>query len=192
MPKFTVGPKDALVVVDLQVDFCPGGALPVPEGDRVVGPVNRLLGLSGWVKVATRDWHPPDHASFRGRGGAWPPHCVADTPGARFHPGVDAGKADLIISKATRRDAEAYSGFEGTSLAEELRARGVERIFVCGLATDYCVRATALDGRRESLEVVVLEDAIRAVDVQPGDGGRALEEMRRAGCAIARSEDVAP
>lgn len=191
MPRLTVGASDALVVVDLQVDFCPGGALEVREGDQVVAPVNRLLAVPGWLKVATRDWHPPDHVSFKAQGGAWPLHCVAESPGARFHPGMDASRVDFIVSKATRRDADAYSGFEGTALAADLRSRGVRRIFVCGLATDYCVRATALDGRREGLEVVVVEDAVRAVDLQPGDGARALDEMRGAGCAVGRSGDIA-
>jgi len=145
----------------------------------------------GIMNVATQDWHPPGHVSFRAQGGAWPPHCVAGTPGARFHPGVDASRVDLIVSKAARPEADAYSGFEGTALAADLRGRGVKRIFVCGLATDYCVRATALDGRREGLEVVVVEDAVRAVDLKEGDGARALEEMRRAGCRMARSGDIA-
>lgn len=192
MPRMAVGASDALVVVDLQVDFCPGGALAVPEGDRVVAPVNRLLAVPGWLKVATRDWHPSDHVSFQARGGPWPSHCVAGSPGAQFHPGMDASKVDCIVSKAAHRDAEAYSGFEGTTLAADLRARGVNRLFVCGLATDYCVRATALDGRREGLEVVVVEDAVRAVDLEPGDGERTLGEMREAGCAMARSGDIAP
>ena len=191
MPRLTAGAGDALVVVDLQVDFCPGGALAVPGGDEVVAPVNRLLALPGWFRVATRDWHPPGHVSFKAQGGLWPPHCVAGAPGAEFHPGMDASKVDLVVSKATRRDADAYSGFQGTTLAAELKRRGVGRLFVCGLATDYCVRATALDGRREGLEVVVVEDAVRAVDVQPGDGERALREMRGAGCVMARSGDVA-
>lgn len=191
MPRLAVGASDALVVVDLQVDFCPGGALEVREGDQVVAPVNRLLAVPGWLKVATRDWHPPGHVSFKAQGGAWPPHCVAGSPGARFHAGMDASRVDFIVSKATRRDADAYSGFEGTALAADLRSRGVRRIFVCGLATDYCVRATALDGRREGLEVVVVEDAVRAVDLKPGDGARALDEMRGAGCAVARSGDIA-
>ena len=191
MPEFAVGASDALVVVDLQVDFCPGGSLAVKDGDQVVAPVNRLLALPGWLKVATRDWHTPDHVSFKAEGGLWPVHCVAGSPGARFHPGLDASRVDLIVSKAARREADAYSGFEGTGLAADLRGRGVKRIFVCGLATDYCVRATALDGRREGLEVVVVEDAVRAVDLQPGDGARALKEMHGAGCVLARSADIA-
>ena len=181
---------DGLVVVDLQVDFCPGGALAVAGGDAIVSPVNRLLATPAWTKVATRDWHPADHASFEAQGGIWPVHCVAQTQGAAFHPGMDAGAVEMVVSKATTRDAEAYSGFDGTSLAEDLRARGIERLFVCGLATDYCVKATALDARREGFEVVVVVDAIRAVNVNPGDGEKAVEEMRAAGCAFARSSDI--
>ncbi len=190
MSDIAAGSEDALVVVDLQIDFCLGGALAVSEGDLIVPLVNRLLALSRPFKAATRDWHPAGHVSFQAQGGLWPPHCVAETPGARFHPGMDADRVDLIISKGALKDADAYSGFDGTRLAAELKSRGVRRIFVCGLATDYCVRATALDGRSEGLEVVVLEDAIRAVDVKPGDGDRAIQEMLGAGCALAKSVDI--
>ena len=190
MSEISAGPGDALVVVDLQNDFCPGGALAVPEGDLIVPHVNTLLAHPRLFKVATRDWHPFGHMSFEAQGGIWPPHCVADTAGAQFHPQMYFGRADLLISKGIREDVEAYSGFDGTPLASELKSKNIQRIFVCGLATDYCVRATALDGRREGLEVVVLEDAIRAVDVRPGDGDRATQEMRDAGCAFAMSVDV--
>ncbi len=184
------GFEDALVVVDLQNDFCPGGALAVSEGDLIVPLVNRFFGRPRFFKVATRDWHPADHISFEARGGLWPSHCVAETPGARFHPDMHADRADLVISKGALKDAEAYSGFDGTPLAADLRSRGVRRIFVCGLATDYCVRATALDGRSEGFEVVVLEDAIRAVNVKSGDGDRAIREMLGAGCALMKSVDI--
>ncbi len=190
MSGISVGPGDSLIVVDLQVDFCPGGALSVPEGDEIVPLVNRLLAVPGWFKVATRDWHPADHISFAEQGGTWPIHCVADSPGAAFHPDLDRGRFDLTVSKAAKKDAEAYSGFDGTPLSAELKKKTVRRIFVCGLATDYCVRATALDGRKEGFEVVILEDAVRAVDVNRGDGERAIQEMRDAGCAFARSEDI--
>jgi nicotinamidase/pyrazinamidase len=182
-------PTDALVVVDLQNDFCPAGALAVPEGDRIVPLINRLLALPVLFKAATRDWHPPGHVSFEAQGGIWPPHCVMDTPGAGFHPGLDTGGVDLIVSKGSG-DAEAYSGFDGTALAADLRGKNIDRIFVCGLATDYCVRATALDGRREGFDVVVLEDVIRAVDVKPGDGDRAIREMSEAGCTLAESAAI--
>ena len=190
MAEYAPGVQDALIVVDLQVDFCPGGALAVAEGDEIVSPVNRLLDIPGWRKVATRDWHPADHTSFQAQGGIWPVHCVADTPGAAFHPRMNAGVVEMVVSKATTREAEAYSGFDGTSLADDLRTEGIGRLFVCGLATDYCVKATALDARREGFEVVVVEDAIRAVNVEPEDGENAIEEMRAAGCAFALSSEI--
>jgi len=190
MRAIAVGPEDSLIVVDLQVDFCPGGALGVPEGDEILPIVNRLLAVPGWFRVATRDWHPVGHLSFEAEGGIWPPHCVADSLGAAFHSDLDCAAVELVVSKAARKDTEAYSGFDGTSLSAELKERGVRRIFVCGLATDYCVRATALDGRKEGFEVVVLEDAVRAVDIEPGDGERATREMLAAGCVFARSEDI--
>jgi nicotinamidase/pyrazinamidase len=190
MGKTQAGPDDALVVVDLQNDFCPGGSLAVPEGDLIVPLVNRVLALPRLVKVATRDWHPADHISFKDQGGIWPPHCVVDTQGARFHPRVDEDRVDFAVSKGTRTEADAYSGFDGTSLTADLKSKGVRRIFLCGLATDYCVKATALDGKAEGLEVVVLEDAIRAVDVESGDGERAIEEMRGAGCIFMNSPEI--
>jgi len=190
MTEYAPGAQDALIVVDLQVDFCPGGALAVAEGDEVVAPVNRLLDIPGWMKVATRDWHPADHTSFQAQGGIWPVHCVADTPGAAFHPRMNAGVVEMVVSKAATREAEAYSGFDGTSLADDLKTEGIGRLFVCGLATDYCVKATALDARREGFEVVVVEDAIRAVNVEPEDGENAIEEMRAAGCAFALSSEI--
>ena len=190
MAEYSPDAQDGLIVVDLQVDFCPGGALAVAEGDDVVAPVNGLLNIPGWMKVATRDWHPADHASFEAQGGIWPVHCVAETRGAAFHPRMEAGKVEMVVSKATTRDAEAYSGFDGTTLADDLREAGIGRLFVCGLATDYCVKATALDARREGFEVVVVEDAIRAVNVNPGDGKKAIEEMRAAGCAFAPSSEI--
>ncbi len=190
MAEYRPGAADGLIVVDLQVDFCPGGTLAVSEGDAIVEAVNALLEIPGWMKVATRDWHPADHISFQAQGGIWPVHCVADTPGAAFHPQMNAGNVEMVVSKATTRAAEAYSGFDGTSLADDLRAAGIGRLFVCGLATDYCVKATALDARREGFEVVVLENAIRAVNVDPKDGENAVEEMRAAGCAFAHSSEV--
>ncbi len=188
----SVNPQtDALIVVDVQRDFCPGGALAVPDGDRVVPPINRLLALTDWLTVATRDWHPPDHCSFKAQAGTWPVHCVAGTAGAEFHPALDAGKVRHVVSKATTRAAEAYSGFQGTDLTEVLRRRGVRRLLVCGLATDYCVKATALDGRGAGFDVIVLTDAVRGVEVQPGDCDRALAEMAAAGIRFAGTDDVA-
>jgi nicotinamidase/pyrazinamidase len=181
--------RDALLVVDPQVDFCPGGALAVPEGDRIFPAVNRAEARLPLV-VASRDWHPPDHVSFRSRGGPWPVHCQAGTAGAEFHPALDQGPIQEVFSKGTDAGAEAYSAFDGTDLAEWLRSHGVSRLYVAGLATDYCVRASVLDARQAGFDVVVLEDAIGAVEVNPGDGERALAEMREAGAQVARTEDL--
>jgi len=181
---------DALIAVDVQRDFCPGGALPVPDGDQVIPAINRFLSLGNWLTVATRDWHPVDHCSFKAHGGIWPVHCVAGTPGAEFHPGLDVTKIHRIISKASTKDVEAYSGFQGTELTVFLKGRGITRVFVCGLATDYCVKATALDARREGLDVVVLEDAVRGVEVHPGDCRKAIEEMSAAGVRFAKTTEL--
>ena len=185
-------PTDALIVVDVQRDFCPGGALAVPRGDEVVPVINRLLALSDWLTVATRDWHPADHCSFRAQGGIWPPHCVAGTDGAAFHPALDRARIHHVVSKAVTRDSEAYSGFQGTDLAALLALRGIRRAFVCGLATDYCVKATALDARRAGLDVVVFADAIRGVEVKPGDCVKAIDEMRASAIVLAPSADLTP
>ena len=187
----TVDPRaDALIVVDVQRDFCPGGALAVPRGDEVVPVINRLFVLTDWLTVATRDWHPADHCSFTAQGGFWPPHCVAGTEGAGFHAALDQSRIRTVVSKAVARDAEAYSGFQGTDLAARLAARGIRRVFVCGLATDYCVKATALDARRAGLDVVVIEDAIRGVEVQPGDCVKAIDEMRASAIVLAPSTEL--
>ena len=183
--------RDAIILVDVQNDFCPGGALPVPEGDKVVPPLNALLRRGTAFAVATRDWHPPTHCSFTPQGGPWPVHCVAGTPGAKFHPALATDRVAHVISKATRPEEEAYSGFQGTDLADLLRKRGIRRVFVGGLATDYCVKATALDAAQSGFEVTVLEDAIRGVEVHAGDCARALEEMNCAGIRILRTEDLA-
>lgn len=172
----------ALIAVDVQGDFLPGGSLAVPDGFAVVQPLLDAAADADLV-VATRDWHAAGHVSFAARGGPWPPHCVAGTAGAALHPRIDVA-ADVVVSKGTDVDLDAYSGFDGTPLATLLRGAGVTRVVVGGLATDYCVRATVLDALREGFAVTVLRDAVRAVDVQPGDGERALEEMRAAGASI--------
>ncbi|RMG30329.1 MAG: nicotinamidase [Gammaproteobacteria bacterium] len=177
-------PGDALILVDVQNDFLPGGRLAVPDGDAVIPPLNawiRRFRARGLPVFATRDWHPPDHCSFREQGGPWPPHCVAGTPGADFAPGLELPPEVVVISKATTPEKDAYSGFEGTDLAERLQERSVRRVFVGGLATDYCVLNTVLDALKAGFEAWVIKDAVRAVDVQPGDGERALERMRQAG-----------
>jgi len=138
----------------------------------------------------TRDWHPPDHISFRSRGGIWPPHCVQGTPGAEFHPGLRIPRAAVIISKGTSRDAEAYSGFQGTDLKVRLRGLRVDEIFLGGLTTDYCVRESTLDARKAGFPVTVIEDCIRGVDAKPGDSERALADMTRVGARLATSSEV--
>jgi nicotinamidase/pyrazinamidase len=173
----------ALIVVDVQNDFCPGGALAVPDGDAVVEPANRLAAESGFV-IATRDWHPSDHGSFAAQGGPWPVHCVAGSSGAELHAGIDRGLVDAVLDKGQARDREGYSGFEGTELERLLREHDVDAVDIVGLALDYCVRATALDARRAGFDVTVHRGATRAVEVQPGDGERAVEELRAAGVEV--------
>jgi nicotinamidase/pyrazinamidase len=174
--------RTALLAVDMQPDFMPGGALGVKGGDAVVEPLLRAAEHAD-VVVASRDWHPADHVSFAARGGPWPPHCVAGTAGSRLHPEIDR-IAQVVVSKGTNPEREAYSAFDGTNLAALLHAAGITRVMIGGLATDYCVRASALDALREGFEVVILRDAVRAVDAQPGDGERALAEAAAAGARI--------
>jgi nicotinamidase/pyrazinamidase len=176
----------ALVIVDFQNDFCPGGALAVPDGDAIAPRLNDLAGSGEYdLVVATRDWHPPDHGSFAEHGGPWPVHCVAGTPGAELHHALDPTPIDAVIDKGQARDTEGYSGFEGTGLAGLLRDRGVDHVTVVGLATDYCVKNTALDALREGFSVTVDSTATRGVDVEPGDSERALAEVRTAGASVA-------
>lgn len=191
MKKVTLAPGDALIVVDVQNDFLPGGSLAVPHGDEVVPALNRHIALfraRGLPIFATRDWHPADHCSFREQGGPWPPHCVAGTPGAAFSSRLDLPADARIVSKATTADKDAYSGFEGTELDEQLRSLGVRRVFVGGLATDYCVLNTVKDARRHNYQTYFLDDAARAVNLHPEDGRLALEEMARLGAEPVRIE----
>ena len=175
----------ALVIVDFQNDFTPGGALAVPGGDEIAQRLNMLAHSGDFdLVVATRDWHPPDHGSFAERGGPWPVHCVRDTPGAQLHPALDAQSVDVIVDKGRDPATEGYSGFEGTDLEELLRSHGIRDVTVVGLATDYCVKNTALDALREGFEVTVDSAASRPVEVNPGDSERALEEMRQAGARV--------
>jgi nicotinamidase/pyrazinamidase len=174
---------DALIVVDVQNDFCPGGALAVPHGDAVIEPLNWLMRQHD-VVVATRDWHPPDHSSFAEQGGPWPVHCVQDTHGAQLRSDLDRDALDAVINKGQDRETEGYSGFEGTDLERILRERGVERVHVGGLALDYCVKNTALDALRKGFPVTVHLAATRAVNLQEGDRERAVEELRAAGAEI--------
>jgi len=184
---------DALIIVDLQRDFLPGGALSVPHGDELVPVVNayiRLFRDKGLPAIATRDWHPPNHCSFREQGGLWPPHCVQDTLGAQFAPGLELPPDIVIVSKATNFQEEAYSGFEGTDLDGRLRVLGVRCLYVGGLATDYCVLSTVRDALTLGYGVFLLKDAIRAVDANPGDGDRAIEEMVSLGAVPITLDDL--
>lgn len=185
------GRGDALLVVDVQEDFLPGGALAVAEGDAVIPPLNeaiRAFSDAGLPIFVTRDWHPPDHCSFVQQGGLWPSHCVAGTRGAAFPGALRLSGSPLVISKATDPAAEAYSAFAGTDLAELLSDQRVSRVFVGGLATDYCVLRTVLDARAVGLDAVVLDDAVRAVNVEPGDGDRAIARMRAAGVVFVHTQ----
>jgi nicotinamidase/pyrazinamidase len=192
--------KAVLIVVDVQNDFCPGGSLGVTEGDQVVLAINRYIerfAAAGAQIIATRDWHPPQTRHFKIHGGIWPVHCVQHTHGAEFHPALQLGDAAAIVSKGTTAESDSYSAFDGlddhgNSLATLLRAAGAEQIFIGGLATDYCVKQTVIDGLKHGFEVVVLTEAVRGVDVTPGDSQRALEEMRRAGARTLGSVNELP
>lgn len=187
-------PGDALVVVDVQNDFLPGGDLGVSRGDEVVPVLNRYISRFVALKLpvfATRDWHPANHCSFQTQGGPWPKHCVMFTDGANFAPALALPADAVVISKGSRADREAYSGFEGTDLEEKLRAAKARRLFVGGLATDYCVLNTVRDARSRGFDVFVLCDAVRAVNVQPEDGRKAEEAMFRLGAVPLKLESLA-
>jgi nicotinamidase/pyrazinamidase len=182
---------DALLAVDVQRDFEPGGALAVPNGDEVV-PV-----LAGCIEefnrqnlpvIASRDWHPQDHCSFQAKGGPWPPHCIADTPGAQLDPGLGLPADAKIVDKAQSAEQDPYSAFEGTELHSWLSEKGVQRLFIGGLATEYCVLNTANDALRHGYEVVLLEDTIRAID--PAAGKSAIENLRSSGACISQSGEL--
>lgn len=186
--------EQALLLVDVQNDFFPGGALPTPNGDSIIRPVNRLIGtaLAHQLPIfATRDWHPEDHCSFEAQGGPWPPHCIQDTEGAQFHPAVRMPRHTKVISKADERDKEAYSGFDKTDLAGKLRDEGISRLIVAGLATDVCVKNTVLDALKEGFEVFVVENAVSGIDNDPGDSDQALWEMQKAGAHIVHPQYAA-
>lgn len=186
-------PGDALLVVDVQNDFLPGGSLAVPVGDRVVAPLNRCIArfeARGLPVVATRDWHPAAHCSFVDQGGLWPPHCIAETAGAAFAPELRLPAGTLVVSKARGVERDAYTGFDDTDLEPWLRALAVERIFVGGLATDYCVLHTVLAALAADFQAVLLTDAVAAIDRTPGDGERAIVSMQRSGARLVRSEEL--
>ena len=196
----TIDPaRDALVIVDVQNDFCPGGALAVNAGDEVVPVMNRYaerFARAGAAVFASRDWHPRQTKHFKEWGGVWPPHCVQGTRGAEFHAGLTLPPQTAIVSKGMDPDADAYSAFQaetadGTPFATALAVRGTRRLFIGGLATDYCVKATVLDARKHGFEAFVLEDASRAVDIAAGDGARAVDEMTAAGARPLRLTGLA-
>jgi nicotinamidase/pyrazinamidase len=184
----------ALIVVDVQNDFCPGGSLPVAHGDEVVAPLNKLMKEfldRGEPVYKTRDWHPPQTNHFAAYGGVWPFHCVQNTKGAEFHPDLLDDPRITVISKGIDDTADGYSGFDGTNLTELLREEGVEEIWVGGLATDYCVKATVIDGVRQGFNVKALADTMRAVNVNPDDGAKAIEEMRNVGAEVVGDQSKA-
>jgi len=194
-----VARKPALLVVDVQNDFCPGGALAVPDGDSVVAKANRAMEIferRGLPVLLTRDWHPRETKHFKEFGGAWPPHCIQGTKGARFHPDLRVPGQALVLSKGMDPEQDSYSGFQafsanGRDLESVIHDQGVDELFLCGLATDYCVRATSLDARRRDIRVRVLEDAIRGVDLKPGDSEGAVKEMRQAGVIFTETRGMA-
>jgi len=206
---------NAVILVDIQNDFCPGGALAVSRGDEVVPVANALTARAkekGWPVLATQDWHPPTHGSFASQypgrkpyemgelGGLpqvlWPDHCVQGTVGAALHPALEASRIEKVVPKGTDAAIDSYSGFfdnghrKKTGLDDELRSRAVKHVYVMGLATDYCVRATCLDARQLGYEVTLVADGCRAVELTPGDGTRALDEMRAAGIRICQLSEV--
>jgi nicotinamidase/pyrazinamidase len=188
----------ALLVVDVQNDFCPDGALGVPGGDRIVPVLNKYIELfrkRGLPVYFTRDWHPPVTVHFKPYGGQWPPHCVQGTKGAEFHPGLKMPPQAVVMSKGDDPEQESYSAFsghdeKGRGLAEVLKSDGITHFYIGGLATDYCVRQSALDAFREGFEVTVLIDAVRGVDVTPGDSERALEEIKGKGAKFSTLVDI--
>jgi nicotinamidase/pyrazinamidase len=188
--------RAALLLVDVQNDFCPGGALAVPGGDRTIPILNAAIARferAGQPVYASRDWHPPDTTHFKQQGGPWPVHCVAGSAGAEFHPQLRIPDGTIVVSKGQDRNDDGYSAFEGTtaggrSLADDLRAKGVGELYVGGLATDYCVRASVLDARAAGLDVKVIVDGVAGIGAE--DSRRALDEMQRAGATLVSSGDV--
>jgi nicotinamidase/pyrazinamidase len=187
---YKINKTDAIIIVDVQNDFCTGGALPVPEGDQVIPALNDYIKIFKNNQIfATRDWHPPNHISFKPQGGTWPPHCIQNTEGAKFHPDLKLPRDTTIISKAMDPNKEAYSGFDGTELANTLQKAGVTRVFIGGLATDYCVKNTVLDARELGFEAVLLLDAIRGINLDPDDATRAVAKMTSQGAEQATLTD---
>jgi nicotinamidase/pyrazinamidase len=188
----TTDKKQALIVVDVQNDFCPGGTLAVAHGDEVVPPLNKLIDESlerGDPVFKSRDWHPPTTKHFQAYGGTWPVHCVQNTPGAKFHPQLRDDPRIQIISKGLG-DTDCYSAFDETDLAKRLHEANVQEVLVGGLATDYCVKNTVISALDEGFQVKAVSDAMKPVDVNPGDGEKAISEMREAGAEIVPSKSL--
>ena len=186
MPGISLDERSALVIVDIQLDFCPGGAIPVPNGDEVVPVLNKYVNLflsAGALIVATRDWHPESHSSFKSNGGIWPAHCVMNTRGASFHPDLNLPRDVIVVSKGELPDDSSYSNFERTTLLSNLRDRKTEKVYIGGLATDYCVKATVIDSVKLGFTTFLLSDASRGVDVNDGDSMRATKEMVKLGAS---------
>jgi nicotinamidase/pyrazinamidase len=189
---YEVAKSDALLITDIQNDFLPDGALPVSGGDEIIPILNvyaRRFEEAEASVFASKDWHPPNHVSFKQQGGPWPPHCVQDSKGAKFSPLLKLPEGAVVVFKATDPMRESYSVFDGTTFATELKERGIKRLFVGGLATDYCVLNTTLDARKLGYEIVILMDAIRGIDVEPGDVDQAIEKMLKAGAQQATTTD---
>ena len=185
---------DALIVVDIQNCFCPGGELPVKEGDKIIPIINKYIHKfqkAGAKIYATRDWHPPDHKSFKEYGGIWPPHCLKGSKGAEFRSDLKLPEETTVISTGDKPSVEGYSGFDHTNLERKLKGDGVDRVFVGGLATDYCVKYTVLDAVEKSFETILLIDAIKGVNRKPGDAERAIDEMVEKGAKKATLSEIA-
>jgi len=178
--------QDALLIVDVQNDFCPGGSLAIPDGHSVVPVLNRWIAQGAGMTVTSRDWHLPDHMSFLQQGGTWPPHCIQNTYGADFHPDLRLPGDALIISKGTHNDFDQYSALDRTELANRLKQAGISRLWIGGLALDVCVRATVLDALQQGFKVNLILDATRPINAKPGDDQRAIAEMKAAGAVIER------
>jgi len=181
----------ALIIVDVQRDFMPGGALPVPSGESIIPVINRLIASFKEREmpiIATRDWHPKDHISFKPRG-PWPPHCIQGTAGAEFHPSLELPEKAVIVSKGTSAEKEAYSAFQGTGLENTLNKLRIKRLFVCGVATEYCVKETVMDALKRGFQTFVIEDAIKGIDVRGED--KAKGEMLKKGAVMTSSSELA-
>ena len=187
-----ISKADALVIANVQIDFLPGGALPISEGDIVIPVLNDYIKIfkgAGAFIFAIRDWHPQNHVSFTTQGGQWPPHCIQQSEGAKFHPDLRLPEETVVISKATDTLKDAYSSFDGTGLAQNLKMHGIYRLFVCGFATEYCILNTVLDSPKLGFGTVLLLDAVRGINVKPNDANRAIEKMVSNGAEQATLDD---